>query len=147
MVGEAIAGLSAVKTAFDMAKALKDIDNAVARNAAVIELQEKIFTAREAQTALLERINELEAKVVSFETWETEKERYELKDVGVGSLAYSIKEAMRGAEPTHAICPACFQHRKKSILQPDVKYMTKLLRCLECKAEIRAGLVDDIVVA
>ena len=41
MVGEALAGLSALKTAFDLAKGLKDITDVANRNAAVIELQEK----------------------------------------------------------------------------------------------------------
>ena len=35
MAAEIIAGLGALKTAFDIAKGLKDIDNAVSRNAAV----------------------------------------------------------------------------------------------------------------
>ena len=47
MVGEVFAGLSALKTAFDIAKGLKDIDDATRRNAAVIELQEKILLAQE----------------------------------------------------------------------------------------------------
>ena len=41
MVGEALAGLGALKTAFDLAKGLKEIDDAARRNAAVIELQQK----------------------------------------------------------------------------------------------------------
>jgi hypothetical protein len=48
MAGEIFAGLSAIKTAFDIAKGLKDIDDATRRNAAVIELQEKILAAQEA---------------------------------------------------------------------------------------------------
>ena len=52
MVGEAIAGLSAVKTAFDMAKALQNIHDTVARDRAVIELQKEILSAQVAQAAL-----------------------------------------------------------------------------------------------
>jgi hypothetical protein len=36
---------------------LKDINDAVIRNGAVIELQEKILAARQKQTALLERLS------------------------------------------------------------------------------------------
>lgn len=68
MVSEVFAGLGAFKTMLDMAKALKDINDATIRNGAIIELQEKILTAREAQSALLERIGELEEKVAGFET-------------------------------------------------------------------------------
>ena len=69
VVTETIAGLSAIKTAFDMTKALKDINDAAIRNAAVIELQEKILAAQAAQFALVERVGELEKEVTRFETW------------------------------------------------------------------------------
>jgi hypothetical protein len=52
VVAEAVAGLGIFKSLLDSAKALKDMSDAVARNGAVIELQEKILVAREAQTAL-----------------------------------------------------------------------------------------------
>ena len=52
MISEAMTGASALKTAFDMAKALKDIDDRTRRNDAVIELQEKILRAQTAQEAL-----------------------------------------------------------------------------------------------
>jgi uncharacterized protein YlxW (UPF0749 family) len=73
MVAEAFAAVGALKAAFDIAKTLKDMNDAVARNAAVIELQGQILTAQEAQSALTDRIRELEKKVAGFETWEAEK--------------------------------------------------------------------------
>jgi hypothetical protein len=137
MVGEVIAGLGAIKTAFDLAKGLKDIDDATRRNAAIIELQEKILTAHSAQAALIQRVGDLEKEVAGFETWETEKQRYELKDIGLGSLAHVIKEAMRGSEPPHQICAVCYEHRKKSILQPDNVYGFHTLRCPECQTVLK----------
>jgi hypothetical protein len=79
MVAEVLAGLGAFKTMFDMAKALKDINDAAIRNGAVIELQEQILGAQVAQAALLERVGHLEAEITRFETWETEKQRYTLE--------------------------------------------------------------------
>lgn len=89
MVGEVFAGLGALKTAFDIAKGLKDIDDATRRNAAVIELQEKILAAREAQSTLLDRVGQLEEKVTSFETWDAEKARYELRQLIRGAARHS----------------------------------------------------------
>ena len=40
----------------------------------------------------LEREGSLEKEMAHMKTWNTEKERYELKDVGYGSLAYFVKE-------------------------------------------------------
>jgi hypothetical protein len=62
MISEAMMGASALKTAFDMAKGLKDISDATIRNAAVIELQEKILSAQEAQFARVKRVDELEKR-------------------------------------------------------------------------------------
>lgn len=141
MVAEVYAGLSAIKTAFDMAKGLKDIHDAALRNTAVIELQEKILTAQQAQASLIERISDLEKEVAAFETWSAEKQRYELKDVGLGTLAYVVKETMRGTEPPHQICASCYQRNKKSILQPRDIGHDQLLICPapECKAQIKVG--------
>ncbi len=130
---EIMSGLGGLKAAFDLARGLKDIDDAARRNAAVIELQEKILTAQQAQSALLERVSELEKQVVGFEQWEGEKEKYELKEIYPHSFAYMIKETARGTEPSHLICAACYQARKKSILQQSSGIC---LTCPECKTEI-----------
>jgi hypothetical protein len=117
MIGETFAGLGAFKTMYDMAKALKDINDATIRNGAIIELQEKILAAREAQSLLLDRVGELEEKVANFETWEREKQRYELKDLGWGAFAYMLKPGMRDAEPPHWVCTNCYEHNHKATLQ------------------------------
>ena len=70
MVAEIYAGLGAFKAMFDIAKGLKDIDDAARRNAAVIELQEKILVAQEAQSTLINRVGELEKEVAGLKSWE-----------------------------------------------------------------------------
>ena len=67
----------------DIAKGLKDINDAAARNLAVIELQEKILAAHTAQAALVERVGELEKEMARFETWDAEKQRYRLTQCAV----------------------------------------------------------------
>jgi hypothetical protein len=51
VVAEIYGGLAAAKAAFDIAKGLKDIHDATVRNAAVIELQEKILSEKESRSA------------------------------------------------------------------------------------------------
>lgn len=118
MVAEIYGGIAAFKTMFDLAKGLKDINDAALRNSTSIELLEKILTAREAQAAALDRIRELEEQVAQFETWEAEKQRYELKGLTRGATAYMLKPDARGSEPPHWLCTSCFEHRKRSIMQP-----------------------------
>ena len=60
MVAEVYAGIGAIKAAFDLTKGLKDIHDAAIRNAAVIELQEKILAAQAAQLTLIDRVRELD---------------------------------------------------------------------------------------
>jgi hypothetical protein len=141
MVGEAIAGLGALKTAFDMAKGLKDISDATIRNAAVIELQEKILSAQHAQSALIERIGSLEKEVAGHETWEAEKNRYRLTDYGGGTFAYELKPEEASGEPSHRICAACYQQRQKSILQHKYRTVNQQEKfvCPGCKSEFALG--------
>jgi hypothetical protein len=141
MVAEIFAGVGALKTAFDIAKGLKDIDDATRRNAAVIELQEKILSAQSAQSDLVERVRDLEKEVAGFETWETEKQRYEMKDFGGGTIAYELKRDMAGGEPPHRICTACYQKRLKGILQPTGvnSYRQQMVKCSECSKDFVLG--------
>lgn len=120
----------------DIAKSMKDMDSATARNAAVIELQERIFTAHATQTALLERVDDLEKKVAKFEKWESEKERYELKQLGAAFVAYVLKKPERHMATAHAICTNCYERGFKSILQSNGEtnvYLHKFV-CPSCKA-------------
>lgn len=143
MVGEAFMGLSALKGAFDIAKTLKDIDDAVKRNSAVIDLQEKILAAREAQSSLLDRVSELEEKVASFETWEREKQRYNLKDLGWGAFAYMLKPTERGTEPPTWVCTNCYEHGRKVTLQCImITGKGQVWTCPSCKSTINPNMIS-----
>lgn len=137
MVAEVFAGVSALKTAFDIAKGLKDIDDATRRNAAIIELQEKILSAQSAQSELVETVGELKKRVTELETWETDKQRYELQEIWPGLFCYAVKDSMRGSEPPHRICANCYSSGKKSFLQKPIsgEYYDEY-RCNTCGEKI-----------
>ena len=139
MVSELYAGLTSLKVAFDLAKGLKDIDDATRRKAAVIELQEKILSAQSTQATLVETIGELKKRVAELEAWEADKQRYELKSIAPGVFAYRLKESMANGEPIHDLCAACFKHGKPSLLQRFDMGMNKLMNCSECNAQIKIG--------
>jgi hypothetical protein len=137
MASELIAGLGLFKTAFDMAKGLKDISDATIRNAAVIELQEMILSAQQSQSTLIERVRELEKEMARMKNWETEKQRYDLKHISPSTqvLAYALKADMAGSEPPHWICATCYEGGKKNILQPETRHpgRTYVMVCHSCK--------------
>jgi rubrerythrin len=141
MVGEAFAGLSAIKAAFDLAKGLKNISDATTRNAVAIELQEKILAAQAAQSGLVERVRELEKEVAHLETWEGEKLRYDLKNVGFSAYAYMLKPTERGVTPPHWVCTNCYEHKHIAIMQYGrIAKVGSVWRCPSCKNEIDPGV-------
>ena len=121
MVAEVFAGIGALKTAFDIAKGLKDIDDTTRRNAAVIDLQEKILSAQQSQSSLIETINELEKELVRLRSWEADKPRYELRALAAGVVAYALKSSMSNGEPHRYLCANCYAAGKKSYLQQHVR--------------------------
>jgi hypothetical protein len=136
-MAELLTGLGIFKTLFDTAKGLKDINDAAVRNAAIVELQEKIFAAQNQQAALIERVGELEEEMARMKAWEAEKERYELVELSPGVLARAVKESMRGAEPPHYICADCYEDGKKRHLQSNgPSDGIERLRCHGCKTEL-----------
>jgi hypothetical protein len=117
VVAETYAGLNAIKTAFDMAKALKDIHNATERDRVVLDLQREILSAQEQQSALLRRVHELEDKQARSDAWQAEKKRYQLKDCGSNTFAYELRATEANGEPIHLACANCYQKGQIAILQ------------------------------
>jgi hypothetical protein len=141
MIAEAIAGLSIFTSLMDAAKGLKDINDATIRNGAVIDLQEKILAAQAQQTALVERIRELEEEVTGFKAWDAEKERYTPTDIGGGTFAYAFKKGMERGEPPHRLCVACYNKGQKGLLQGrgHDAFKRELVFCSGCKSELALG--------
>lgn len=144
MVAEIFAGISGFKAMLDIAKSFKDISDSAARQNIAIELREQILSAQETQATLIEKVRTLEAEITRFETWDTERQKYQLKNVAKGATAYVLKKHAREGEPPHWICPNCYQHRKKSILQsagPAEKSGADMRKtawgCAECGSSIR----------
>jgi hypothetical protein len=138
VVGEVVAGLSAFKSMYDMAKALKDMNDATIRNGAVIDLQEKILSAQAEQAELIETVVKLKKRVAELEAWEADKKRYKLTDAGGGVMAYSLKEGMENGDPPHYLCATCYNEGFKSNLQPELRQPGRcdVLVCHRCSSDL-----------
>ena len=139
-----IAGASGLKTIMDTLKGFKDINDATVRNNVAIELQGKILAAYADQFALTEKVSELEKEITAVKGWETQKERYELKDIGGRGFAYIVKATMRGTDPPHAICTNCYEQGKKSILQfnGELRVFDQEFTCPLCKTAFKFYKAD-----
>ncbi len=118
------AALSSLKAASDITKAmvgLRDAEvfrmKAIELQGIIMEAQASAIDAREAHSTQVERISALEAEVARLKAWDADKQRYELKPLGQGIFAYTVKPDAQGSEPAHSICPDCYQRGVKFILQ------------------------------
>jgi hypothetical protein len=138
VAAEVYAGLTSIKAAFDIARGLKDIDDATGRNAAVIELQEKILDAQSEQASLAERVGELKARVSQLESWDADRQRYKLTSLGDGLRAYTLKQEMADGEPDHYLCAQCYSDKIKSILQTETRVPGRchVLTCNRCGSDL-----------
>ncbi|OKO73613.1 hypothetical protein AC628_23950 [Bradyrhizobium sp. NAS96.2] len=127
-----------MKTAFDITKGLKDIDDKVRLNSAVIDLQEKILTAQQEQATLIGEKHDLEREIARLKAWDAEKQNYELKAIGSGSVAFMLKPSARGSEPPHWLCPNCYGENKKSFFQPtgNMIQRAQVYRCQGCQSTV-----------
>ncbi len=141
----AIAGaISALNGMKDIAQAMITLRDAKALQAKVIEFnnaiidaQAKILLANEERTALLQRVSDLEKQLSKLETWETEKQRYQLADIGGGTFAFALKELMSSGEPPHYICANCYDQNKKSRLhRTQLPGGGNLITCAGCGTKL-----------
>ena len=121
----------------DLAKFGKPLGELYAQ---VISAQQGAVAAQTEQFALLERVRQLEKQIADMDTWNCEKQKYELKEVYSGAFAYALKDRGEGTEPPHWICAACYQKGQKRIIQKGAADLGLWLYvCPSCKAAIRAN--------
>ena len=145
MIAELNAALTSLKAAGEIATALWSLrDDALLKEQAadlvakIVAAQRSTLAALEEQAALMQRNDALEKELAELKAWNAEKERYELREITPGFLAYALKKNAEGTEPEHQLCPTCYQGGRKAILQfqrPPMEY--PLFRCFACDLEFR----------
>jgi hypothetical protein len=108
--------VTSLRSAVEIAKAMKDLHEESAIRGKVIELQTVIMTAQASalaaqadQFALLEQVRDLKKRIAEMEDWQAEKQKYELKQVFIGCirLRAEARDAERRATPL-AMCSVLF---------------------------------------
>ncbi|MET3826553.1 hypothetical protein ABIC16_002246 [Sphingomonas sp. PvP055] len=124
MIAEISAGFSSLKAAKDMVQAMNGMQTAASINDVkltlqghILEAQQSLFAAQEAQSSSARRISDLEQEIVALKDWSAEKQRYQLHDIGRGAMAYVPKLGMLDGEPPHWLCVRCFGQCQKSFMQ------------------------------
>jgi hypothetical protein len=144
-VAEIAMGVTSLRAALDVAKAMVGLRDAEAFRSKSIELQglilealEKAIESREAYSAQIDRIRALEAEMADLKKWGAEKENYELKTIGHGAMAYMLKPQARGTSPPHWLCPNCYAKGKKTFLQATGAQIQRktVYRCSTCDSPV-----------
>lgn len=123
-MGSISAAVTSLRIAGDIAKGLVSLhtmaevqSKAIELNQQIIDAQQQIFTANAAQTALVERVRDLEGQIARMEDWDAQKQRYKLAAPFAGCMVYALQKSMSDGEPPHYLCTSCFQKAQRSILQ------------------------------
>lgn len=123
-IGNITAAVNSLKVAGDIARSLFNLHTAAEvgakaseLNRQIIDAQQQVFAANAAQTALLERVRELEGQLERMKAWDAQKQRYALAAPFAGCMVYALKKERSDGEPPHYLCTACFQRGERSILQ------------------------------
>src|ERR1700730_3556879 len=139
------AAVNALRAAKDIAETMIGLRDTAAFQGKLLEFQSKLidandsaFAAQDERSTMLQRIGELEKEVTNLKAWETEKQRYELKNLGFGAFARVIKPEMQGVEPDHCICANCYERGNKSFLQltPRIEMGSHVWACSVCNTSI-----------
>lgn len=116
--------VSGLQSAYGLVKDIADLEQAREIKSQIAELMDQILSAREnairvqeRETALLGEIDDLKKQIDQMETWDSEKQQYQLQAIDSGAFAYVLKPEVQGDEPPHWLCPNCFENRQKRILQ------------------------------
>jgi hypothetical protein len=116
-------GATALKTAGDIAKTfvgLRDsaklLEQSVELNRQILSAQQALVEAREEQATLVQQVRALEEEIARLKSWETEKQKYDLKDLGHGAFAYVRNSSAKPTQAPHWLCTNCYSKGKPSIL-------------------------------
>jgi hypothetical protein len=144
-VAEIAAAVTGIRSAFDITKAMVGLRDVEAFRAKSIELQgvvlealEKSIEARESYATQNDRVRALEAEVSRLKAWDAEKQRYGLKSIGQGTVAYILKPDARSGETPHWLCPNCFAKGEKAFLQNTgrLEGSRLIVRCNNCSSTV-----------
>jgi hypothetical protein len=109
--------LTSLKSAGEILKSLNSLRTDSKVRNLVIELQNQILEAQRSALLAQEEQNQIRRELAEVRSWETEAARFRLTEISSGVFVYAVRPEAKGDEPDHWLCPICFSHKKKAILQ------------------------------
>ena len=136
--------VTSLKSAIDLASAIKDVTGDIELKAktselynSIINLQNGIMAMQAENHTLLQENQSLSKKLMEIETWEKEKSKYSLHEICPQVFVYASNETNEDTVPHHWLCAKCYNQGTKSILQLSRKVMSgHHYICHNCGSEI-----------
>jgi len=126
-----------IKAIFELKVDSATIDKVTAIQSELASVQNGYLALIQQNTSLVTEKDDLKKQIAELETWETERQRYELQNVAPEVCAYVIKESARGSEPLHWLCCKCYNESKKGIFNLFSEYASgKTYRCTICNSDL-----------
>lgn len=112
----------------------------VAASEIIARLCVELVRAKQEQTALLDKLHELESALRDIERRDQYRARYEMVTTPAGVPLMALKQRPDETEPFHYACPDCFEDGKRAILQPKAH----LLHCNRCGTDFARERAPDV---
>lgn len=146
--------VSSLQAAYKLVKTLIGVRDAALIEAKMVELRDHITEAQGSllqsqaqQSSLIQEVHDLKQKLMKLDSWEQEKQRYQLVTPWSGFYVFAIKESNKGTDPAHWICPSCYEKGRKEYLyfmQVHTPYVQPVVKCHACSLEMKRKTWDEM---
>ncbi|MDE0342649.1 MAG: hypothetical protein OXK82_05665 [Deltaproteobacteria bacterium] len=107
-----------------------------------IILSGQIGEAKVELASLQSELKELQHRLEAVDRMQDRKQNYALFETPAGEFVYRLKDDAETGEPTHSVCPTCFQRNEIRILQPRARGAR--LECDSCKSMYMVERSTDV---
>lgn len=136
------AAVGTIKNAMDIVTVLRDARSKQPHELAtafdaIFKAQQLVMETKQIALSLTDENLKLKKAMSDMESFEAEKQHYHLQAVGPGAFAYLKENESQVVKPVPWFCQACFDNRKKSVLQLAQRdFGHDTYKCHQCGATI-----------
>jgi len=130
--------LSLIKAGFEIAKSGGDPATVITDlKERLLSLQKELLSVKNEALAINKELLDAKERLMKFENFDRERDRYTLARLDNGSLVYVIKPGTEVDDPLYYLCAYCFDrsiHTKLKLAEQDLGH--DIYKCHECGATV-----------
>lgn len=134
------AAIEIAKVSFDAKVDSKTREKVAEMQMALAEALSSVVQARMDLQAARDAEHAATQKLLQYEQWADEKQRYQMLPLGPAGVVYALKASLKGDEPAHYLCANCYGSNRKSVIQPSSTATgTPHWTCPTCRTALPTG--------